>query len=83
MPEMRDQVNQIIHHLDPRSVASMTGALDAVKEINDLDPEEKSALTKALCEVFSCRSRCSSLTTRTKANTDQWMNWAKYCMVSC
>ncbi len=49
---MRDQVNQIIHHLDPRSVESMTGALDAVKEINDLNQEEKSALTKALCEVF-------------------------------
>lgn len=49
---MRDQVTQIIQHLDPRSVESMTRALDAIKEINDLNLEEKTALGKALCEVF-------------------------------
>jgi len=49
---MRDQVNQIIQNLDPRSVQSMTLALNAIKEISDLNLEEKTAVAKSLCEVF-------------------------------
>ena len=49
---MRDQVNQIIQQLDPRSIESMTWALDSVKAITDLNLDEKSELAKALCEVF-------------------------------
>jgi ferredoxin/flavodoxin---NADP+ reductase len=49
---MKDQVQQIIQHLNVGSEESVTNALDTVKAITDLDLEEKLAITKALSEVF-------------------------------
>lgn len=49
---MKDQVNQAIQNLDVRSVESVTHTLDVIKEMSDLDLEEKSALAKSLFEVF-------------------------------
>ncbi len=50
---MTERVTQIIQKLDTHSVASVTLALDSLKEIADLGAEEKLDLAKALSDVYA------------------------------
>lgn len=49
---MTERVKEIIDNYDTYSVASVTEALEKVKEINDFEPGEKIILAKALSEIF-------------------------------
>jgi len=50
---MTDRVHTIVKDLDPRSVESVTRALDQTKQFLDLSNDEKACLTEALFEVFA------------------------------
>ncbi len=50
---MTDRVHSIVKKMDPRSVESVTQALDEAKLLEDLTHDEKLCLAEALFEVFN------------------------------